>query len=53
MARVRPILSATEGKGKRLTPEELELLAKELAAAPHAIEAARIKERLTRGFFGI
>ena len=46
-------LSALEGKGNRLSPEELGLLAKELAAAPDPIEAARIKERLTRGFYGI
>ena len=46
-------LSALEGKGNRLSPEELGLLAKELAAASDPIEAARIKERLTRGFYGI
>ena len=46
-------LSALEGKGNRLSPEELGLLAKELAAAPDPTEAARIKERLTRGFYGI
>jgi hypothetical protein len=46
-------LSALEGKGNRLSPEELGLLAKELAAAADATEAARIKERLTRGFYGI
>jgi hypothetical protein len=46
-------LSALEGKGNRLSPEELGLLAKELAAAADPIEAARIKERLTRGFYGI
>src|SRR5207247_10983250 len=46
-------LSALEGKGNRLSPEELGLLAKELAAARDPIEAARIKERLTRGFYGI
>jgi len=45
-------LSALEGKGNRLSPEELGLLAKELAAAPDPIEAARIKERVTRGFYG-
>ena len=42
-------LSALEGRGNRLSPEELELLAK----APDPIEAARIKERVTRGFYGI
>lgn len=46
-------LSALEGKGNRLTPEELGLLAKELAAASVPTEAARIKERITRGFYGI
>ena len=46
-------LSALEGKGNRLSPEELGLLAKALAAASDPIEAARIKERLTRGFYGI
>lgn len=46
-------LSALEGKGNRLSPKELGLLAKRLAAASDPIEAARIKERLTRGFYGI
>ena len=46
-------LSALEGKGNRLSPEELGLLAKELAGAPDSTEAARIKERLTRGFYGL
>ena len=46
-------LAILEGKGNRLSPEELGLLAKSLAAASNPIEAARIKERLTRGFYGI
>ena len=46
-------MSPLEGRGNRLSPEELGLLAKELAAASDPIEAARIKERLTRGFYGI
>jgi len=46
-------LALLEGKGNRLSPEELGLLAKRLAAAPNAVEAARIRERLTRGFYGI
>lgn len=46
-------VSALERKGNRLSPEELGLLAKELAAAPNPAEAARIRERLTRGFYGI
>src|SRR5437016_14609131 len=36
-------LTALEGKGNRLSPEELGLLAKELASASDSIEAARIK----------
>ena len=46
-------LSALEGKGNRLGPEELGLLAKQLAAASNPIDAARLRERLTRGFYGI
>ena len=45
-------MSPLEGKGNRLSPGELGLLAKELAAAPDPIEAARIKERLRRVFYG-
>ena len=46
-------LAVLEGKGNRLSPEELGLLAKRLAAAANPVEAARIKERLTRCFYGI
>jgi len=46
-------LAVLEGKGNRLGPEELGLLAKRLAAASNPVEAARIKERLARGFYGI
>ncbi len=46
-------LAVLEGKGNRLGPEELGLLAKRLAATSNPVEAARIKERLTRGFYGI
>jgi hypothetical protein len=46
-------LAVLEGEGNRLGPEELGLLAKRLAAASNPVEAARIKERLTRGFYGI
>jgi hypothetical protein len=46
-------LAVLEGKGNRLGPEELGLLAKRLAAASNPVEVARIKERLTRGFYGI
>lgn len=46
-------LAILEGRGNRLSPEELGVLAKQLAAAPDPVEAARIRERLTRGFYGI
>lgn len=48
-----PELAVLEGRGHRLTAEELGLLAKQLASAADPIDAARIKERLTRGFYGI
>src|SRR5580658_190418 len=48
-----PELAVLEGEGNRLGPEELGLLAKRLAATSNPVEAARIKERLTRGFYGI
>ena len=46
-------LAVLEGKGNRLGPKELGLLAKRLSATSNPVEAARIKERLTRGFYGI
>ena len=46
-------LAALEGKGNRLSPEELGLLARQLASASDPADAARIKERLLRGFYGI
>jgi hypothetical protein len=46
-------LAVLEGRGNRLDPAELRLLAKRLAAASNPIEAAGIKERLMRGFYGI
>jgi hypothetical protein len=66
MVRIKPVLTPTGeevaietaelavlgGKGHRLNPKELGLLAKRLAAAANPVEAARIKERLARGFYG-
>jgi hypothetical protein len=46
-------LAMLEGKGNRLSPKKLGLLAKRLAASSTPAEAARIKERLTRGYYGI
>ena len=48
-----PELAALEGQGHRLSAEELGLLAKQLAKAPGVAEAAMLRERLTRGFYGI
>jgi hypothetical protein len=42
-----------DGQSQRLSPEELGLLARKLASAKDEQEAARLKERLTRGFYGI
>src|SRR5882724_11308328 len=39
-----PELAVLEGKGNRLAPKELGLLAKRLAAASNPIEAAGLKE---------
>lgn len=46
-------LSALEGKANRLSAEELGVLAERLASAADPAEAARLRERLTRGFYGI
>ena len=46
-------LAALEGQGHRLSPAELRVHAKKLATAAGPVEAARLKERLTRGFYGI
>lgn len=48
-----PELAALEGKAHRLSPEELGALAKQLAKSTNPVETARIRERLTRGFYGI
>ena len=48
-----PELARLEGQGILLGPKELGLLAKRLARASSAGEAARLRERLTRGFYGI
>ena len=48
-----PELAALESKGHRLSPEELGLLAKKLAAAKDPKDAARLRQRIARGFYGI
>ena len=46
-------LAILEGRNHLLSPKELGLLAGRLAETDDATEAAGIKERLTRGFYGI
>jgi hypothetical protein len=48
-----PELAALEREGNKLSPKELALLAKKLSKTVDPKEAARLKERLTRGFYGI
>ncbi len=48
-----PELTSLEGRGNKLSPAELGLLGKKLASAKDAAEAARLRERITRGFYGI
>lgn len=48
-----PELTALEARGAKLSPEELGLLGEALAAADDPREASRLRERLTRGFYGI
>ena len=48
-----PELVVLEGSADRLTPEQLGALAKQLAKSAGPNESARLRERLTRGFYGI
>jgi hypothetical protein len=44
-------LGAFEAKDRRRTPEVLGLLAKRLAGANDPKKAARLRQRITRGFY--
>ena len=46
-------LAALEGGGHLLSPKEMELLGRRLSRTKDPTEAARLRERLTRGFYGI
>ena len=46
-------LAFLEGQGVRLSPAELKGLATDLARTSDSKAAARIRERMTRGFYGI
>jgi hypothetical protein len=48
-----PELASLEGRGHALSARELGVLAKKLATARDPVEAARLKERIARGFYGI
>jgi hypothetical protein len=45
-------LAVLAGKGNKAGPEELRLFARELAEPKDPAEAARLRERRTRGFYG-
>jgi hypothetical protein len=49
----KPELAILEGKGNRVSPKELALLAEDLTAAKDHSEAAHLREQLMRGFYGI
>ena len=48
-----PELASLESQASKLSSKELGLLAKKLASSSDPEEAAKLKERLTRGFYGI
>jgi len=48
-----PELAVLASKGNKVSPEELGLLAKRLANSSDPAEMARLREQLTRGFYGI
>ena len=48
-----PELATLEARGQLLTPRELGLLSKKLARSRDETEAARLREQITRGFYGI
>jgi hypothetical protein len=48
-----PELASLEARGHHLSPRELGILARKLANAKSPEEAARLRESITRGFYGI
>jgi hypothetical protein len=46
-------LATLEGQGQRLGPDELASLGRKLAKTKDPAESERLRERLTRGFYGI
>lgn len=49
---VRSNLSLAKTRGNRLSPKELGRLAKKLVLAAKAGQAVRLKEQITRAFYG-
>jgi hypothetical protein len=47
-----PELAEMDDKGNKLSAKELRAPARQLAEAPDEAAAARIRERITRGFYG-
>ena len=48
-----PELASLESRAIKLSPKELGLLGRKLAESADPAEAAKLKERLARGFYGI
>lgn len=52
-ALVTPDLAHIEGQGNLLSPDELGALARKLTDTADPREAAQLRERITRGFYGV
>ena len=48
-----PELASLESRASKLSPKEMGVLARKLAKSSDPVEAAKLKERLARGFYGI
>lgn len=48
-----PELGVVQGRSQRLNPRELGLLGRKLETAKSPEEAARLRERIARGFYGV
>lgn len=48
-----PELASLESRGRKLSPKDLGLLARKLSESSDSAAAAKLKERLARGFYGI
>ncbi len=48
-----PELGILESRSGLLTPEEIGALSRQLAACTDPVQAERLKERITQGFYGV